>query len=72
MTAAQEFSKETLKTALQELVQEDPTFFLDLLKKAFDENKVLGDVDKADRRKRIEALVQADFEKYGEVFKALA
>ncbi len=72
MTATKEFSKETLKSALQELVQEDPAFFLELLKMAVGENNALADAQKAERRKRIEALVKEDFEKYDEVFKALA
>lgn len=72
MTATKEFSKETLKSALQELVQEDPAFFLELLKMAVGESNALDVAQKAERKKRIEALVKEDFEKYDEVFKALA
>ena len=72
MTAAQLTDRENLKTALLELVQNEPDFILDLLEKAAKGKAGLDELQKAERRKRIEALVRKDFEEYAEVFKALA
>lgn len=72
MTATTLIERENLKTALRELAQEEPDFLLELLEKAAIDKQGMSPIQKAERRKRIEALVKEDFEKYGEVFKALA
>lgn len=72
MTATQEISTEKLKAALRKLAQQEPTFFLELLQQVVKENPELLVSQKIERRKRIEALVKEDFEKYASVFKALA
>ena len=64
--------RENLKTALRELAQEEPDFLLELLEKAAIDKQGISPNQKAERRKRIEALVKEDFEKYASVFKALA
>ncbi len=72
MTATTLAERENLKAALRELVQEEPDFLLELLEKAAIDKHGMSSIQKAERRKRIEALVKEDFEKYAAVFNALA
>lgn len=72
MTAATLIERENLKTALRELAQNEPDFILELLETVAKGKAEVDNLQKLDRRKRIEALVHKDFEKYAAVFKALA
>ncbi len=72
MNTATLADRENLKAALRELVQEEPDFLLELLEKVAKEKAELNNNQKVERKKRIEALVRKDFDKYAEVFKALA
>ncbi len=57
--------KEVLKKSLVELAEKEPDYVQKLISE-IDENL------KTARRKRFEAIVKEDFEKYDDVFRALA
>ncbi len=63
MTAV--LDKTLIEKTLKELVIQEPDYVSDLLKQIGEELKVA-------KRKRLEEIVNEDFEEYGEVFKALA
>ena len=63
MTAV--LDKTLIEKTLKELVIQEPDYVSDLLKQISEELKVA-------KRKRLEDIVNEDFEEYVEVFKALA
>ena len=63
MTAV--LDKTLIEKTLKELVIQEPDYVSDLLRQIGEELKVA-------KRKRLEEIVNEDFEEYGEVFKALA
>ncbi|MEZ4955395.1 MAG: hypothetical protein R2825_17675 [Saprospiraceae bacterium] len=65
-------SKKALKSFFKEILLEEPKFFKEILTEILEENQVSGSDEQAERRKKIEAMIDEDFDKYDEVFKALA
>jgi hypothetical protein len=61
-----------LKEALTELVEERPEIFKNLLTEIIRERILQLSTDKEARKKEIESLIREDFEKYGDVYRALA
>ena len=61
-------SKKAVKSFFKEILLEEPTLLKELLKEILEENDIVA----SDRRKKIEAMIDEDFDKYDEVFKALA
>ncbi len=64
-------SKEALKEVVTEILLENPAYFKDILTEILKENNVLNSADD-ERTSRLKALIQEDFDRYDEVFKALA
>jgi hypothetical protein len=65
-------SKKALKSFFKEILLEEPKFFKEILTEILEENQVSGSDEQAERRRKIEAMIDEDFDKYDEVFKALA
>lgn len=65
-------SKKALKSFFKEILLEEPKFFKEILTEILEENQVSSSDEQAERRKKIEAMIDEDFDKYDEVFKALA
>lgn len=61
--------KTTLKAAIKEILLEDKTILKEVLQEIFVESRT---ETKEERLKRMEKLIDEDFDKYDEVFKALA
>ena len=64
--------KTVLKSLLKEILKEDITLFKDIIKEILTENQVIISKEQESRRKRLEQLINQDFDKYDDVFKALA
>lgn len=69
---AKNIDKATLKLALQELIKEDKNLFKEIITEILVENQVITSNKQEKRRKKIEQLLDLDFDEYDEVFKALA
>ena len=66
-------NKEMLKAALKELIQEDPSILTSSLRELIHESTTSASTETAEqRRDRIQSLIQKDFDKYDDVFRALA
>ena len=61
-----------LKILLKEILREDASLFKDVIKEILIENQVIVSDNQAARRKKLEAMINEDFDKYDDVFKALA
>jgi|AntRauTorckE5430_2_1112549.scaffolds.fasta_scaffold01361_11 hypothetical protein len=68
----QEIDKAILKSTIREILIEDSSIFKNIIREILIENKVIGEDAESKRRQQIEALIDADFDKYDDVFKALA
>ncbi|HFA50673.1 MAG TPA: hypothetical protein ENJ95_16825 [Bacteroidetes bacterium] len=64
--------RKALKALFTELLFEDSGMFKKLILEILEENKIIVSDEQAERRKKIEAMIDEDFMKYEEVFKALA
>lgn len=64
--------KSVLKTLIKEILKEDIAIFKDVIKEILVENQVITSKDQENRRKRLELMIDQDFDKYNDVFKALA
>jgi len=64
--------KEILKSALAELIQEQPSLFKEVIREILEENKIIVSDEQLERRKRLEAILEEDFSQYDDVFRALA
>ena len=64
--------KLTLKAIVKEVLLEDSSIFKDIIKEILTENQVITSKEQESRRKKLEKLIDEDFDKYDEVFKALA
>jgi len=64
--------KEELKILIKEIIKEDRNFFKEIIKEILIENQVIVSDEQAARRKKLEAMINEDFDKYNDVFKALA
>ncbi len=61
--------KEAVKQVIRELLQEDKTLLKAIVKEVI-EDELKG--AEPDRKAKIEAIIRRDFERYHDVFKALA
>jgi hypothetical protein len=61
-----------LKSLIKEVLQEDITLFKDVIEEILLENQVIVSKEQAERRQKLEKMIHEDFEKYDDVFKALA
>lgn len=68
----QEVDKAVLKSTIKEILIEDTSIFKEIIREILIENKVIGEDAESQRQQKIEALIDADFDKYDDVFKALA
>jgi hypothetical protein len=68
----QGIDKTILKSTIKEILIEDTSIFKDIIREILIENKIIGDNAESERQQKIEALIDADFDKYEDVFKALA
>ncbi len=64
--------KVTLKAIIKEILVEDVSIFKDVIKEILIENQVITSKEQESRRKKLEMLIDKDFDNYDDVFKALA
>jgi hypothetical protein len=64
--------KEALKFVVAEIIMENPKYFKEIIREILLENKIIVDEEQAERRKRLEKMINEDFDKYDEVFQSLA
>jgi len=64
--------KSVLKAIIREIIKEDISLFKDTIKEILVENQIIVSSEQKERRERLEKLINDDFKKYDEVFKALA
>ncbi len=64
--------KATLKAIIKEILVEDIGIFKDVIKEILAENQVITSKEQENRRKKLEMLIDKDFDNYDDVFKALA
>ncbi len=60
--------KEEVKQVLREVIREGKTFFKEILREILDESVAI----EPDRQAKVDAIIRRDFERYKNVFKALA
>jgi hypothetical protein len=68
----QDIDRSALKVVITEILLENPKYFKELIKELLVENQIIITEEQADRRKRLERMIDEDFDKYDEVFKSLA
>ena len=68
----QNIDKSVLKTIIREIIKEDISLFKDTIKEILLENQIIVSTEQKERREKLEKLIDDDFKKYDEVFKALA
>ena len=64
--------KAILKSIIKEILTEDVSLFKDIIKEILEENQVISTKEQSEKRSRLEQLIDKDFNKYDEEFKALA
>jgi formiminotetrahydrofolate cyclodeaminase len=64
--------KAQLKAVIRELITEDITLFKAVIKEILIDEKIILPADKFSRRERVEKLIEEDFERFNDVFNALA
>lgn len=55
-----------------EILKEEPQLIKAIVKEVLEENQIIISDPQQERRKQIEAMINEDFDKYDNVFKALA
>ena len=68
----QNIDRAILKSIIQEIIKEDVTLFKETIKEVLIEHQVIVAEEQVERRNRLERFLDDDFERYDEVFKALA
>ena len=68
----EELDRAVLKSVIKELLIEDLSIFKDVIRELLVENQIIIDEGQGLRRTKLEKLIVEDFEKYDEVFQALA
>lgn len=63
--------KAELKSLIKEILLEDFSIFKELIKEILAENQIITSDEQAQRRAKIEAMINDDFDKYDEVFQQL-
>lgn len=72
MTASSLPDKAILKNMVIEILKEEPQLIKAIVKEVLEENQIIISDPQQERRKQIEAMINEDFDKYDNVFKALA
>ncbi|MBI5916862.1 MAG: hypothetical protein HY842_15925 [Bacteroidetes bacterium] len=68
----QTIDREILKEVVLELLVEKRELFKEIIGEVLTENQVIVSTENADKRKNVETMIDEIFEKYDDVFKALA
>ena len=68
----QEVDRTVLKSVIKELLIEDLSIFKDIIRELLIENQVIVDKEQENRRNKLERMISDDFDKYEDVFQALA
>jgi len=68
----EKIDKAVLKELIKEIIAEDASLFKEIIKELLIENEVIVADKQAARNKKIEGLIKEYFDKYDDVFKALA
>ena len=61
-----------LKAIVKEIMMEDMNLFKETIKEILIEHQVIVTEEQAKRREKLEKMINEDFDKYDEVFKALS
>jgi hypothetical protein len=69
---ANNIDRRELKAIVKEIMMEDMDLFKETIKEILAEHQIITTEDQAERRKKLEKMIDDDFDKYDEVFKALA
>jgi len=64
--------RDSLKLLIKEILKEDISLFKEAIKELLIENQIITSETNENRRKRLEKFIEQDFDKYDDVFKALA
>lgn len=69
---AKNIDKTVLKSIIREILLENKSLFKETIKEILIENQIIVSNEQKERRERLEKMIDNDFEKYDDVFKALA
>lgn len=64
--------RSVLKSVIRELLMEEASIFKEIIKEILQENQIIINEQQQQRRKRLEKLIEEDFDRYDEVFSKLA
>jgi len=64
--------KATLKSRLKELFKENPEVFKEIVEEILHENQSVTPKNQENRRRKIEKMINDDFDQFEDTFKALA
>lgn len=64
--------KKILKPIILEILVENPSLLKTILEEILLENQIIASKEQEKRRKKLEHMIDEDFDRYDEVFKALA
>ncbi len=64
--------KQILKPIILEILAENPSLLKGIINEILIENKIIVSKEQETRRKKLQQLIEEDFARYDEVFKALA
>ena len=64
--------KSQLKSAIKEILTEDPSLFKSVVREILMDHQVIVSEVQAERRAKLEKMIDEDFDQYDDVFKSLA
>ena len=67
-----DIDKSQLKSVIKEILIEDPSLFKSVVREILVDHQVIGPKAKAERRAKLERIIDEDFDRYDDVFKSLA
>lgn len=68
----EQINEAKLEEIVLKILREKPEILIPVIQKVLAEKQIMLTQEKAEKREKLSALIDADFEKYDEVFKALA
>lgn len=66
-----DIDKAQLKSAIKEVLAEDPALFKSVVREILMDHQVIVSEDQRERRARVEKMIDEDFDQYDKVFKSL-
>ena len=67
-----DIDRNQLKSVIKEILAEEPSLFKSVIQEILVDHQVIGPDAQAERRAKLERMIDKDFDQYDDVFKSLA